>query len=88
MDALLEKDVHVEIVDGVVVEGAMRNRLLRGKNEIRPATKEEIQRSVEAHRGLDYDSGTLCDGLVWLDEPGFMYVERKCAICGRHLGLI
>lgn len=51
-------------------------------SDLRPATEQEIEFAKQQH------TQGRCPHNIVEDETGWLYDVRKCAICGKGLGLI
>lgn len=63
-----------------VVKQSIAGRVL--SSDLREATPEDIQHTNNCHRNGECDHGVI------YDEPGFVYHQRYCGVCGAFVDFI
>lgn len=74
-----EKDVWYE--EATDFRDTPRGRIVLASN-IRKPTIEEVSAEIDNH------AFNTCNGTIIVDEHGYLYDLRSCAICGKGLGTI
>lgn len=77
---LSNPQVFVEEVTESIKSAAFGKAVLASK--VRDVTEADIDQSLNAHKL------GKCDGTVVIDDKGWLYDIRSCAVCGNGLGTV